>query len=61
MKGRVQAGEGESSTVEAFKKAGQKPSAEDCGSPVIWAATLGASIPSCETIRQESTLFKRAA
>lgn len=58
MKGRVQAGEGESSTVEAFKKAEQKPSAEEGGSPVIWAATLGASIPSSEAIRRSPHFSK---
>lgn len=52
MKGWVQAGEGESSTLEALKKVVQKPTAEEGGSPAIWAATLGASIPSSETIRR---------
>jgi hypothetical protein len=52
MKGEVHTGEEKSSTVEAFKKAGQKPSAEEGGSPVIWDATLGVSIPLSDIIRR---------
>lgn len=58
MKGRVQAGEGKSSTVETLKKAGQKATSEEAGSPVIWASTPEASILSSKTMRRSSQASK---
>lgn len=52
MRGKVYAGEGKSSAAEAFKKAGQKASAEEGGSPVILDTILGVSIPLSETIKK---------